>query len=36
MQQEREKRQKQIQKLKKLMAIDPYHPMVVKNNHLLR
>jgi hypothetical protein len=32
----KEKELKHIQKLKKLMSIDPYHPLVVKNTDLLQ
>lgn len=31
----RDKELQKIKKLKKMQAIDPYHPMVVKNSHLL-
>jgi hypothetical protein len=36
MQLSKEKEQKLVKKLKKLMAIDPYNPQVVKNAHLLK
>jgi hypothetical protein len=32
----KEKEQKQLQKLKKLMSIDPYHPLVLKHADLLQ
>ena len=32
----RDKKEQKIKKLKKLMAIDPYHPQVVKNADMLR